>query len=135
MMSEPTDSASETSPLVLAILHELLAKLRDLAAKGWTSSIELRRLPLTSADREQLRALLGQGEVIAEISALGPSKITKTRFSGAWWVEHKNADGDKVGESIEIAPVPQMLPAAPSNTQEAADALAAVLGEVKPSPS
>lgn len=128
-------SARDASPLVLAILHELLAKLRDLAAKGWTSSIELRRLPLTSADREQLRSLLGQGEVIVEVSALGPSRITETRFSGAWWIDHKNAAGDKVGESIEIAPVPKMLPAAPSDTQAAADALAAVLGEVKPSPS
>jgi hydrogenase-1 operon protein HyaF len=122
-------SSGKPSVLVLAVLHELLTKLNDLAASGRTSTIDLRRLPLVRTDRERLRSLVGQGEVVAEIQALGPSKIVETRFPGAWWVDHKNPAGDTVGDLIEIAFVPQILCATQSDALTAAKALEQMLDE------
>jgi|LNAP01.1.fsa_nt_gb hydrogenase-1 operon protein HyaF len=133
MTSESPVSATEASPLVLAILHELLTKLGELAASGRTATIDLRRLPLTAADRQQLSALLGQGEVIVEIQALGPSKITETRFPGVWWVDHKNAAGDTVGEAIEIALVPEILHATSSDAAASVEALVTLLTDFRTS--
>ncbi len=130
MKPESPVGTTEPSQLVLAILHELLTKLRELAASGRTASIDFRRLPLTVADRERLGALLGQGEVVVEIQALGSSKITETRFPGIWWVNHQNAAGDTVGEAIEIALVPEMLRATLSDAAAATEALAKLLAGV-----
>lgn len=127
MKPESPLGATKPSPMVLAILHELLTKLRELAANGRPEPIDLRRLPLTAADREQLSALLGQGEVKVEIKALGPSKIKETRFPGIWWVDHKNAAGDTVGEAIEIALVPEMLRATSSDAAASTEALVTLL--------
>lgn len=127
MKPESPLSATKPSPMVLAILHELLTKLRELATSGRAAPIDLRRLPLTAADGEQLRALLGQGEVMAEIQALGPSRFAETRFPGIWWVDHKNAAGETVGEAIEIALVPEMLRATSSDAAASTEALVTLL--------
>jgi hypothetical protein len=115
------------SVLARAVLNELLSKLRDLTENGRTANIDLKRLPLTTADRELLKTHLGRGEVNAKFDALGVSKITETRFSGIWWAIHKNAGGDVVGETIEIALIPEILATTLPQAVEAADTLAAEL--------
>jgi hypothetical protein len=51
--------------MALAVLAEIGRLLTALADSGATGAIDLRSLPLTAADREQLEALLGRGEVCA----------------------------------------------------------------------
>ena len=68
--------------LTSAILHELHAKLRDLATAGRSSTIDLRRLPLTPSERDRLKGVLGNGELAIKLNALGESRILETGFSG-----------------------------------------------------
>lgn len=129
-MPKPAPVLAKSSALVRAVLSEVLSKLLDLASNGRAASIDLRRLPLTVADREQLKSDLGQGEVRAEFDALGASNIVETQYSGVWWVTHRSAAGDMVGETIEIALIPEILATTPPQTVEAAETLAAELAKL-----
>jgi hydrogenase-1 operon protein HyaF len=115
------------SILVNAILQELSWKLTDLATAGRNSMIDLRRLPLTPPEYDQLKELLGRGELAIELNALGVSNIVETRFSGVWWVTHMNAAGDKVGDVLEVALVPELVGATTSEVATAAEALSGIL--------
>ena len=135
MTTTQCDPTPAPTDLVIAILHEVLSKLRDLVATGHATSIDLRRLPLTDVDSIRLRAILGQGEVHAEFDALGVSKISETRIAGVWLTTHANAAGDTIGQMIDIAFVPEILAASPSEVSSAANALAATLTEFRPPPT
>lgn len=92
-----------------SILAEVARMLEALAKDGTTSSIDLRSLPLTDADRQQLEELLGRGEVSAELEVAGRSSIWETAYAGAWWVRHRGA-GDKISsEEIMVCPIPEIL--------------------------
>jgi hydrogenase-1 operon protein HyaF len=131
-MSTPAaNEANRPSSLVLAVLHEVLAKLRDLASSGKSATIDLRRLPLTAGDGHHLRAMLGRGEVTAEFDALGPSKIIETRFAAVWWVTHMNGEGQIVGDTIEIAFVPEILMSSALDAGEAASRLETELTQLQ----
>lgn len=110
-----------------ALLHEIEAGLAALARDGKVSAIDLRRMPLSEGDAAALRAALGSGEVSAVVAALGATRIYETRFAGVWWVTHYNADGTIVGELIEIARCPSLLPAA---EQDVTDGLSRLRAEL-----
>lgn len=110
-----------------SLLTEVSRMLAALAANGTTSSIDLRSLPLTDADREQLESALGCGEVVAELELAGRSTIWETRYPGAWWIRHRGA-GDKVSsEEIAVCPVPEILVSHPDDVAAAAERLRAEL--------
>lgn len=123
-------NGAPNSSLITAILHELQSKLRDLAEAGRGSTIDLRRLPLTSSDYGQLKGLLGKGELVIEFNALGESRIMETRFSGVWWVTHMNAAGEKVGDFLEIALVPELVAATSLEIAAAAESLSQMLRDI-----
>jgi hydrogenase-1 operon protein HyaF len=102
---------------VLAEVGRLLAALADLGATG---AIDLRSLPLTASDREQLEALLGRGEVRAELELSGRSELWETAYPGAWWIRHLGADGRVATEMIAVCPVPDILAAHPADIQAGA---------------
>ena len=58
---------------------------------------------------EQIREILGIGEVEIQIDALGPTLIQETAFPGVWWLEHRNADDVLTGRYIEITAVPALV--------------------------
>ncbi len=60
--------SSNAAPL----LHEIAALLDRLAQTGEGGSVQLNGLPLQPGDYEALQEALGEGEVSAEIQALGP---------------------------------------------------------------
>ncbi len=110
-----------TTGMARSILAEVARMLECLAADGTTSSIDLRSLPLTEADRQQLEELLGRGEVSAELEVSGRSSVWETAYAGAWWIRHRGA-GDKISsEEIAVCPVPDIL------VTHAADIAAAAL--------
>ena len=80
---------------VEAILSELVSLLERLADGNSPGSIDLRSLPMSPPDRALLQRVLGNGEVQATVNARGLSKIHETRFSGVWWIEHFDQEGDK----------------------------------------
>jgi hydrogenase-1 operon protein HyaF len=97
---------------IVAILSELVSLLEVLAADASASSIDLRSLPMSPADRAQLQHVLGEGEVQATLTAQGISRIRETRVPGVWWVEHFGQDRELVAESIEVTVIPDILKAA-----------------------
>lgn len=109
-----------TTGMARSILAEVARMLQSLAADGTTSSIDLRSLPLTEADREQLEELLGRGEVVVELEVAGRSTIWETAYSGAWWVRHRGADDKISSEEIAVCPVPDILVTHPADIEAAA---------------
>jgi hydrogenase-1 operon protein HyaF len=100
------DALSGNAP---ALLHEIAALLTALVREGRSGAIDLRGIPLTPADRNYLREQLGEGEVRAQVSALGPSEVRETAYRGVWWVAHHNAEGELCAELIEVTPLPAIL--------------------------
>ncbi len=92
-----------------AILAEIAELLERLARTGEPGAIDLRSLPLSSADRAQLLQALGMGEVDARMQANGESRIRETAVHGVWWTEHRDSDGALLATLIEVARVPDIL--------------------------
>jgi hydrogenase-1 operon protein HyaF len=117
-----------------ALLNEILRLLESLASGGEGASIDLRALPLTAADIENLREILGTGAVDAQVDALGESKVRETRFSGVWWVVHCNTAGETVAEQIEVCSVPAILRAPSEDVIDGATRLKQALDQMPRSP-
>lgn len=112
---EVNDSGlSGNAPVLLQEIAELVRCLLD---SGISSAIDMRALPLTSADLEWLRLTLGQGQVMATLEAEGESSLTETVCPGVWWVTHHNEQGSVVSEFIEVAFVPELLKAHPDDVK------------------
>lgn len=103
-----------------SLLAEVARMLEALAADGTTSAVDLRSLPMTEADRQQLEETLGRGEVVAELDLAGRSTVWETRYPGVWWIRHRGA-GDKVSsEEIAVCRVPDILLSHPADVAVAA---------------
>ncbi len=55
--------------------------------------------------------MLGEGEMRMELETLGHSRIRESAFPGIWWVRHEDHDGKVLSERIEVAHVPDIVPA------------------------
>ncbi|HKJ09080.1 MAG TPA: hydrogenase expression/formation C-terminal domain-containing protein, partial [Gammaproteobacteria bacterium] len=73
------------------------------------SSIDLRGIPMTPADRAVLERVLGEGELNARITALGLSQVRETAIHGVWWVTHYNTEDAVVAEFLEVSFCPDIL--------------------------
>ena len=93
----------------LPILHEVRHGLQRLAETDEPTLIDLHALPFGPGDEEHLLAILGRGEVEAEIHALGRTRIWETSFPGVWIVDHRNAQDERLALHIEIARIPDIL--------------------------
>lgn len=120
---------------VTAILAEIAAGLERLTIAGNTALIDLRSLPLSPDDREELRLALGHGEVTATLEAQGISTLRETAVAGVWWTEHRDQEGALTAELLDIALTPPILAAHPSDVVMAAAALRRRLGTTSPSGS
>ena len=103
-----------------AVLAEIAERLQELSAGGAGSVIDLRSLPLTEADREQLEAALGRGEVVAELQIAGRSTVRETAYAGAWWIRHRGANDRVSSEEIAVCPIPEILASHPADIESAA---------------
>lgn len=108
---------------VAALLMELANLLERLAKTQLPAAIDLHSLPMSAEDRAELARVLGEGEVQATIRTQGLSVLRETRMSGVWWVEHRNAQGDLMAESLEVAQIPAILASVPDEIAAAACAL------------
>ncbi len=103
-----------------SVLSEVHTLLKRFAETGETGAVDLRGLPLTSADREQLEELLGRGEVPCSLSLMGRSEVWETAFPGVWWIRHLGAEDKVASETLEITNVPDILLAHPDDITAAA---------------
>ena len=65
-----------------SLLREIAQHLERLARTGARHAIDLRSLPMTRADREELEALLGRGEVAADAGCRRAQRSAGNRLRG-----------------------------------------------------
>jgi hydrogenase-1 operon protein HyaF len=118
-----------------ALLHEIRHALGRLLADGTVSCIDLKALPLAPGEEPRLLALLGSGEVRAEVRALGTSEITETAYAGAWIVTHRDERGEILTRFIEICRLPKILLAQDDDIALAVERLGRRLSALEPSGS
>jgi hydrogenase-1 operon protein HyaF len=106
--------------MAFAIFSEICQRLRTLADHNEPSAIDLRSLPMTQSDRNQLEELLGRGEVSARLEIAGPSDIWETAFAGVWWIRHMGADKRIATEEIAITRIPEIFLSDPHDIAAAA---------------
>jgi len=107
---DETEAPSQPlSAQVRALLQELRSMLDTLINTGDSNSIDIRSLPMLPGDYDQIKAILGDGEVTATVSAMGPTQIRETHIPGIWWVTHYNLDEEVMAEFIEVTALPQIL--------------------------
>jgi hydrogenase-1 operon protein HyaF len=110
--SRPVEFAIETEAAthnVLPLLHEIRHALAQLLQEGRETVIDLRSIPLAPGEEAAIEQALGEGEVQATLSALGPSEFRESSYPGVWLVTHYNHDGRVVGKFVEVAVVPSLL--------------------------
>lgn len=110
-----------------SILSEIAERLRAFALSGEGTVIDLRSLPMSNADRDDLEARLGRGEVEVKLHVSGQSDIWETAFAGVWWVRHFDGDGRIAAEELNITSVPDILRAHPDDARTAATRLTRII--------
>lgn len=110
--------------LARAMANEVTEHLARLADGGERQSLDLRSLPMDPSDREELVTILGRGEVTATVEGAGRTDIHETRYPGVWWLRHHDMHGTLQIEEIQIAAVPEILEADPTDMRDAAARLA-----------
>lgn len=112
----------------LPLLHEIRHALARLLEEGEPTVIDVQSIPMGPGDMTRLMDALGEGEVKAELEALGKTVIRESRYSGVWIIEHMNTSGGIASRFVEITWVPSLLQAQVEDVQkgleELADALA-----------
>jgi len=94
---------------VKPLLHEIRHALAQLLEEGNETVIDLRSIPLTPGEEAAIEQALGEGEMQAVLSALGPSNFRESSYPGVWLVTHYNHDDKIVGKFVEVAIVPSLL--------------------------
>lgn len=94
---------------VRPLLHEIRHALERLAAGGEGTVIDMQSLPLAPGEEKRIEEALGQGELRAELDALGPSTIAETAYPGVWLITHRNTENEVIGRLIEVTDIPALL--------------------------
>jgi hydrogenase-1 operon protein HyaF len=94
---------------ITPLLHEIRHALRRVAEGGQGTTIDLGSLPLAPGEEKRIEDLLGQGEVRAELNALGPTVVQETRYAGVWFITHRNTEQEVVARFIEVTRMPELL--------------------------
>jgi len=105
----PLEAGVARTGNVLPLLHEIRHALQCWLDSGTPAMIDLRSIPMAPGEDEELTRRLGEGEVQARLSALGPSDIQETRYPGVWLVTHYNEDREIMGRFIEVTDMPAIL--------------------------
>ncbi len=91
------------------LLHEIRHALRRVADGKEGTVIDLRSLPLAPGEEQRIEGVLGEGEVRAELNALGKTVIQETSYPGVWLVTHHNAEQAVVARFIDVTRMPELL--------------------------
>ena len=99
----------ELTQNVKPLLHEIKHALDNLIETGQTTIIDLRSIPLAPGEEDKILDTLGQGEVLAQLNALGLSEVIETRYAGVWLVTHYNDENNIISRFIEVTTMPEIL--------------------------
>jgi hydrogenase-1 operon protein HyaF len=100
---------------VRPLLHEIRHALERLLAGEDGTVIDMRSLPLAPGEERRIEEALGEGEVRAELNALGLSTIQETAYPGVWLITHRNTEDEIVGRLIEVTRIPPLLESQPED--------------------
>jgi len=114
---------------VQPLLHEIRHALRRLAGGEEGTTIDLRALPLAPGEEARIEETLGQGEVRAELQALGPTVVQETAYPGVWLVTHRNTEDRIVARFIEVTRIPRILAAQNEDIEKGLEKLESELQE------
>ena len=109
--------------MALSVLAEISRMLEALSESGQAGAIDLRSLPLSEVDREQLEEVLGRGEVRVKLDIAGESEVWETTYPGVWWIRHRGADSKIATEEISVCAIPEILITHPVDIKAAAGRL------------
>ena len=115
---------------VKPLLHEIKHALDKLIETGKSTIIDLRSIPLAPGEEEKILNTLGQGEVQAQLNALGLSEITETQYTGVWIVTHYNDEQHIISRFIEVTTMPEILCSQTEDVMEAYSRLTLDLAEI-----
>lgn len=118
-----TERPAEVFGNTLPLLHEIRHALARLVEAGEPTVIDVQSIPMGPGDMQRLLDALGEGEVRAEIEALGKTVIRESRYSGVWIVEHMSGSGGVAGRFVEITWVPSLLQAQREDVEAGLEAL------------
>ncbi len=104
---------------VKPLLHEIKHALDNLIETGKSTIIDLRSIPLAPGEEEKILNTLGQGEVQAQLNALGLSEISETQYAGVWIVTHYNDEQHIISRFIEVTTMPEILCSQTQDVMEA----------------
>ena len=107
------------------VLLQIENALRELIGHATETVIDLAAMPFSDQDEDDLRKLLGRGEVSATIDAFGPTLVEETAYPGVWLVEHQDAERRRLTLHLEITRIPKLLV---TPRDDLADGLAALNG-------
>lgn len=113
----------------IPLLHEVRHALQKLTETGETTTIDLSSLPFGPGDKERLLDVLGQGEVSANVDAMGATKVRETAFAGVWLVQYYSVADEVLAEHIEVTRCPSLLITPEQDLADAALALQARLAD------
>jgi len=94
---------------VKPLLNEVKHALDNLIETGRSTIIDLRSIPLAPGEEDRILQTLGQGEVLAQLNALGLSEIIETQYAGVWIVTHYNDEDHIISRFIEVTTMPEIL--------------------------
>jgi hydrogenase-1 operon protein HyaF len=117
------ESGENLTHNVQPLLHEIRHALATLLDDGGRTVIDLRSIPLAPGEEQKLLDKLGQGEVHAQLSALGSSNFVETRYPGVWIVEHFNNNDEVIGKFIEVCDIPDLLRSQPDDIRDGLEQL------------
>jgi hydrogenase-1 operon protein HyaF len=91
------------------LLNEIAEHLERFVQTGETHTIDLKSLPMTEADLNDLNDMLGIGEVRADLAIVGKSEVWETAFNGVWRVRHLGTEDAVAADEIMITAIPDIL--------------------------
>ena len=113
----------------LAALLAEVARLLEQAASGGGGLIDVLHLALPADAQAELKRRLGVGEIRIVLYAQGESRLRETAFAGVWWCEHRDSEGRLRACLIEVATIPDWVPARRDEMAAAARRLRETVGE------
>jgi len=102
---------------ILPLVHEIHHAVERLLCGAEETVIDLQAMPFAPLEVDELKEILGVGEVFAELHAMGKSTFQETRISGVWWIVHYNDGEQRLTQSIEICRIPALLMAQNADIQ------------------
>jgi hydrogenase-1 operon protein HyaF len=104
----PEVPPSAATARATSILHEVATLLDRQLATGEPGSIDIGRVPLSSADQRLLEEVLQFGEVDAEIGD-ETARVRESAVPGVWWLDFFGAGSRTVARFIEVTEIPEIL--------------------------